>query len=1064
MSAGKIKELVDDVSFAQLDKLYEKLGIATEAMVKGISTAKQYNDAIGGAKTIPEFIENQAKATEAIVNVTKAQEAARVAEIKIQQAREKNIDDYNKKLEQQAAKESATRTKLQRERDAELAKQLKQADQQKKAEEQQAAAAEKAAKAEDERLRKVAISRRSYNELVLKTKDAIKNAQDIGADKGTNSVDFKDAQTNAEKYQKQLYAINNSLGDYKNQVGNYSKGIADYASKAFSGIRTLANIIPNFGIGTFFLLAYEGLKLLVEKLTEGKSAIDGFAASVKAYQAAFESSTFKDAISNVIDLKEQIKLQKEGTVDAELVINKYNETLGQSIGKVGTLTEVEQKLTDNSKNYIKSMFFKAAAAAALSQGTDDLVKATKNLATAQANLTLTQTDLSQIQKEIAKGGDQAEMYKGLLKMAENAKKADQQSLKDKQTVQDQLVNQTATIYDKLNQMANKFAAGFVSGGQQDIDTRRLNNASEVQKILLQKQVDGLEEVYGNEKNSYKKRENALIASTEIKKRILGVSLNEELSDVTLQADKKAVIQEQYNTDIEKLTIDQVKKQRELHDKSIKDELEYQNQKLQLQKKSAENIISDPDQEPQTKLDALQKYETASRQIIKNSENIAIQDAGANVTKIKTIKEKAAAELLEVNTDVNNKTAAIQRGINETLKKLFETGAKNQETALDQEIIDFKDAQDSKLLEIEQYKSEALKGLADQYSAGKISAAEYNQSIYDIDSQSAQERVQVQIDTVQKVINERKKELQFGIGSAKELQRAQDDLTKLQIQSSDLATKVEIDNALKLQAAKKNLFDLEKEFIYKSLDLIKSLVDGAYQNQLNALTAQSEQVAKNGQDEKTHINNSILSNQEKARQSSIVDAQIAQQQHQIAEDQKKIKKQEAEFDRIMSLAKIAEAIAIAEVQALTYLSNPFTAALYPAIATAIGAIGAVEIATVLATPLPKFEKGGTVKKDGPIITGEAGTELRIDPSGKTSFTADHANVTYAKAGTKIISNKELVAMLGKPEAVQYVSTSTNDNRRVEKLLAENNELQKRNKRPVVNIYGDRWGNYSNQRNY
>jgi hypothetical protein len=214
------------------------------------------------------------------------------------------------------------------------------------------------------------------------------------------------------------------------------------------------------------------------------------------------------------------------------------------------------------------------------------------------------------------------------------------------------------------------------------------------------------------------------------------------------------------------------------------------------------------------------------------------------------------------------------------------------------------------------------------------------------------------------------------------------------------------------------------------------------------------IERNSEFEKNRINGSLLSSKEKARQTAIIDIQTAQQRERITLLENQAKKKQAEFDKALAIARIIQGTAVAIVEVL---GNPFLVAI-------VAALGAAQLAVAVASPIPQFEKGGTVKKDGNIITGEAGTELRIDPSGKTSFTADRANVSYAKAGTKIISNAELVKMLGKPEQLQYVVSATNDNKKMEKLLTENNDLLRKQKSANIHIHGDKWGSYSQQRNY
>src|ERR1700688_3642927 len=64
MAGGKMNELVDETALTQLDALYQKLGITTQAMVAGTEAATGYINAIGKVSTISEFnAANQQAAT-----------------------------------------------------------------------------------------------------------------------------------------------------------------------------------------------------------------------------------------------------------------------------------------------------------------------------------------------------------------------------------------------------------------------------------------------------------------------------------------------------------------------------------------------------------------------------------------------------------------------------------------------------------------------------------------------------------------------------------------------------------------------------------------------------------------------------------------------------------------------------------------------------------------------------------------------------------------------------------------------------------------------------------------
>src|SRR4029077_14237459 len=87
--------------------------------------------------------------------------------------------------------------------------------------------------------------------------------------------------------------------------------------------------------------------------------------------------------------------------------------------------------------------------------------------------------------------------------------------------------------------------------------------------------------------------------------------------------------------------------------------------------------------------------------------------------------------------------------------------------------------------------------------------------------------------------------------------------------------------------------------------------------------------------------------------------------------------EAKFDKAVAIEKTILNTALAVTNALTE-GDPYTAAIRAAI---VGAIGAAEIAAAIATPVPTYAKGTGNHPGCPMIVGEKGSELIIEPDGK-----------------------------------------------------------------------------------
>jgi TP901 family phage tail tape measure protein len=75
--------------------------------------------------------------------------------------------------------------------------------------------------------------------------------------------------------------------------------------------------------------------------------------------------------------------------------------------------------------------------------------------------------------------------------------------------------------------------------------------------------------------------------------------------------------------------------------------------------------------------------------------------------------------------------------------------------------------------------------------------------------------------------------------------------------------------------------------------------------------------------------------------------------------------------------------------------------------AVGAIGALQLATAIATPIPAYAEGKDASDpyEGPMLWGEAGPEAKIDRSGKLEF-ANKPTIGKTKKGDQIIPLKAM----------------------------------------------------------
>lgn len=97
----------------------------------------------------------------------------------------------------------------------------------------------------------------------------------------------------------------------------------------------------------------------------------------KANLAAYNDDGVVKAVSDVNQLREEVKLAKDGFIDKQKVIEHYNDTMGKTAGIVTTLDGVEQQLVKNGDAFIKMQLYKATATLAQAEAAKEMLNQEK---------------------------------------------------------------------------------------------------------------------------------------------------------------------------------------------------------------------------------------------------------------------------------------------------------------------------------------------------------------------------------------------------------------------------------------------------------------------------------------------------------------------------------------------------------------------------------------------------------------------------------------------------------------------------------------------------------------
>ncbi|WP_426580742.1 hypothetical protein [Mucilaginibacter sp. R-33] len=255
--------------------------------------------------------------------------------------------------------------------------------------------------------------------------------------------------------------------DAMQKLNEQNKELAASGQKPKNILKELASSMLSWNslisVGITLLANYSGVIIdWVSALFKGGDAIDELKIKQQAMGEAFKGSGYKKAISDVMELTAKIKLAKNGYADKKEVLAKYNETLGETLGKTNNLDFAERNIVQHGKDYIQMMYYRAAATALLSNNTDQIIESQKEIQTAEEKSLEAHKALSNFEKVEA---DRKEKYGA----ASTAKAKifltiQQQNADDELTIAKKksknLSEATANLYQRLNKQAENYAEKF----------------------------------------------------------------------------------------------------------------------------------------------------------------------------------------------------------------------------------------------------------------------------------------------------------------------------------------------------------------------------------------------------------------------------------------------------------------------------------------------------------------------------------------------------------------------------------------------------------------------------
>lgn len=1038
MPNKKITEFIDEKAFAQFTKLKLELTDSQSKFAELIKTASKFNDEIGRSGSIDEMEKKMQsynsvseKVAETSDRLTKKYREAREAQDKVVEATERNIKAsqeaagalldnnaaFDKSIKIQAR--LAVEHKRMRSDINRLRKTIGEMGDKTGKLTDELADLEKKDALVNEQLKATSTEVRRRAKIMNETSDSNLKASltldQLRDDYKRLSQEQKDNEKIGGEYLKRINELDAQLKQTEASQGIYNRSVGDYTRASGEAVDVLNQLFPQ-------------LSTVTGAFQKGTSIISGTVNVIKSYVGGQEAATAATKASTVATKSSSVALKVLRAALISTGIGALVVALGSLIAYLTTSQKGIDALTKVTRP-LQAVFSRVVDIA--SRLGEILVNAFKN--PKQAVKDLWETIKNNFVNRLKSLGV---VFKAINKIISSGFR---EGYKDLSNGVIQMTTGVENSIDKVTDAAKR-------GGKEIADAWRLGKAKDelireieeieiAQTTLMGKLQRGIQEqrnlardasISDTERRDAAQKAVELINQQEternklVQKRIDLVRLEQKIAGEATRESRKELAELQAEQDENAAKAEQQRGRVLRSDnslaksmqKNIKDTSDAQAKADEERQKRIEDLIV-----AQTKLEdvrnrqSLEIYRTATQsgdlderlrnlEFFANKQNEIIENQFAEEARLARNKFKDDQDRLDVELQLiaeKRKEAGINAA--EEIKKVQDDilGGVNGG--------DFDDTQ-----------------LKEQLAAQLITREEYEKQRFELAFETNQKILADEIATVEKIIAANKK---LGLDTA----NSEKTLADLKKQMSDEATDHVIANNEKELERQKELHAKQKE-LYKELgNLAMSLIQGRMDKRLEELEVEAENIEFEKESRINAINAEGGTEEERQQRIAVAEQKALIQHKKIEDEKRRIKQKQARFDRLASIGQIIQNTAQGVMSAL---------AMFPPnvpLSVTIGAIGAAQLAQVLAQPIPKFATGTNYSPEGLAIWGEKGSELFQTPGGDIGLSPGKASLTNLEKGTKIIPADETRRILARESLKVDTAGSTFD---LYRMMRDNKE--------------------------
>lgn len=471
--------------------------------------------------------------------------------------------------------------------------------------------------------------------------------------------------------------------------------------------------------------------------------------------------------------------------------------------------------------------------------------------------------------------------------------------------------------------------------------------------------------------------------------------------------KNAGIEEYTNAEKLKKEQERLKREAEKRQKlEMEAERNIQNSKIALMEEGYEKERKALDQSYQKRIDEVKTKgvrvneqiklieEERSNALAKFDEKIAAERAMKEAENRLSIAEKGSLQELDARLDI----LELQR--NQELKEAEKTG---QDRALiedkynkliEQQYTDFgknqlKRMQSQDEIELTQRQEDLNKELVileQQYAKGVIKKEAYEKKKADLQFKYSSEALQKGLDTL---------EANLYLFSGDDRLEMEKKITQLRLKLSKETTDKIISDAEREKKSREEIEKAKVKLIQDAANAIGDIGNSLFERQINNIDAEIDANETQYDEQVSRIDalaeKEIITKEEAEARKRAAEEATAAKNKELEKKKAELQTRQAKFQKAVDIAQTIAATALAVTKALP---NYVLAAL-------VAATGAIQLATIIAQPIPKYAKGTDNHPGGLAVVGDGGRHEAVIHNGKAFITPDTPTLMSLPKGVEVI---------------------------------------------------------------